>query len=143
MEILPASLLDLNALHKLEHACFDKDAWSFLDLLAVLSFPDVIRLKAAEDDQMVGFVAGEQRSSEGHAWIATIAIHPRYRRRGFGRALLRACENQLNAPCIKLTVRMSNYGAIALYEREGYQTSDVWKTYYSDGEDGVVMEKVR
>jgi ribosomal protein S18 acetylase RimI-like enzyme len=143
MEILPASLLDLNALRKLEHACFDKDAWPLLDLLAVLSFPDVIRLKAVEDNQMVGFVAGDSRPSEGYAWIATIGIHPNYQRRGFGRALLRACESQLNVPRIKLTVRMSNHGAIALYEQEGYKTVDVWKAYYNDGEDGVVMEKVK
>ncbi len=143
MEILPASVLDLNALRKLEHACFDKDAWSFLDLLAVLSFPEVIRLKAVEDNQMIGFVAGDPRSSEGLAWIATIGVHPLYQRRGIGRALLHACEGQLNVPRIKLTVRMSNHGAIALYEQEGYKTADVWKAYYNDGEDGVVMEKVK
>ncbi len=143
MEILPASLLDLNALRKLEHACFDKDAWPVLDLMAVLSFPDVIRLKVVEDDQMVGFVAGDPHPSEGYAWIATIGIHPRYQRRGFGRALLRACESRLNVPRIRLTVRMSNHAAIALYEQEGYKTADVWKAYYSDGEDGLVMEKVK
>ena len=143
MEILPASILDLNALRKLEHACFDKDAWSFLDLLAVLSFPDVVRFKAVEDNQMIGFVAGDPRSSGGFAWIATIGVHPLLQRRGIGRALLRACESQLNVPRIKLTVRMSNHGAIALYEMEGYKTSDIWKAYYDDGEDGVVMEKVK
>jgi len=143
MEILTASLLDLNALRKLEHACFDKDAWPFLDLLAVLSFPEVIRLKAVDDNQMIGFVAGDPRSSDGFAWIATIGIHPRYQRRGIGRALLRACEDQLKVPRIKLTVRMSNRGAIALYEQEGYHTTDIWKAYYNDGEDGVVMEKVK
>jgi ribosomal protein S18 acetylase RimI-like enzyme len=37
---------------------------------------------------------------------------------------------------------LSNHGAIALYQREGYQTIDVWKAYYSDGEDAMVMEKV-
>jgi len=143
MEILPASVFDLNALRRLEYACFDKDAWSFLDLLAVLSFPDVIRFKAVEDNQMIGFVAGESRPAESCAWIATIGVHPSYQRRGIGRALLRACESQLNLPRIKLTVRMSNNGAIDLYKQEGYQTADIWKAYYNDGEDGVVMEKVK
>jgi N-alpha-acetyltransferase 10/11 len=143
MEIIPATLRDLGALRKLEHLCFDKDAWPFLDLMAVLTFPDVIRLKAVEDDQMVGFVAGDPRHSQGFAWIATIAVDPRYRRRGIGRALLLACEGRLNESHVKLTVRMSNSGAIALYELEGYRTVDIWKGYYSDGEDGVVMEKVK
>ena len=141
MEILPASILDFGALRKLEQACFNKDAWSVLDLLAVLTFPEVIRLKAVEDDQMVGFVAGDPRHSQGWAWLATIGVDPSYQRRGIGRALLRACESCVRLRRVKLTVRMSNQAAIALYEREGYQTVDIWKGYYSDGEDGVVMEK--
>ncbi len=143
MEILSASLRDLNALRKLESACFDKDAWPFLDLLAVLSFPEVIRIKAVEDDQMIGFIAGDLRLSEGFAWIATIGVHPHYQRRGIGRSLLRACESRLNVPRIKLTVRMSNFGAITLYEQEGYKTTNIWKSYYNDGDDGVVMEKTK
>jgi ribosomal-protein-alanine N-acetyltransferase len=142
MEIQPAGLRDLTALRRLEHACFDKDAWPIFDLIAVLSWPDVIRLKAVEDGDMVGFVAGDPRPSQGYAWIATIGVDPHYQRRGFGRALLRACEEQIKQPRVRLTVRMSNTGAISLYEQEGYRTFDVWKAYYNDGEDGIVMEKI-
>jgi len=31
--------------------------------------------------------------------------------------------------------------AIAMYNADGYQTIDIWKAYYSDGEDAQVMEK--
>jgi len=141
MEIQPANLLDLGALHRLEHACFDKDAWSLLDLMAVLTWPEVIRLKAVEDGEMVGFVAGDPRPSQGVAWIATIGVSPPYQRRGIGRALLHACEERVKLPRVRLTVRVSNTGAISLYEQEGYRTCDVWRNYYSDGEDGLVMEK--
>jgi ribosomal-protein-alanine N-acetyltransferase len=142
MEIQPASLRDLGSLRRLENACFDKDAWPIFDLVAVLTWPEVIRLKAVEDGDMVGFVAGDPRPSEAYAWIATIGVDPRYQRRGIGRALLRACEAQIRQPRVRLTVRMSNNGAITLYELEGYRTCDVWKGYYSDGEDGLVMEKI-
>ncbi len=74
-------------------------------------------------------------------WIATIGVDPRYQGRGIGTALLRACEEQLKFPTVKLTVRISNQRAIALYEKEGYRTVDIWKKYYNDGEDGLVMEK--
>jgi ribosomal-protein-alanine N-acetyltransferase len=141
MEIQTASLRDLTALRRLEHACFEKDAWPLLDLIAVLSWPDVIKLKAMEDGEMVGFVAGDPRPSQGAGWIATIGVDPRYQRRGIGRALLRACEARLKLPRVKLTVRMSNQGAISLYEKEGYRSVDIWKKYYNDGEDGLVMEK--
>ena len=141
MEIVPATILDLNPLRKLERACFEKDAWSLFDLIAVLSWPEIIRYKAVEDGQMIGFVAGDRRLSQGAAWIATIGVDPRYQRRGIGRALLRACEERIASKRLKLTVRMSNHAAVSLYEKEGYHTADVWKAYYNDGEDGLVMEK--
>ncbi|HEX2997335.1 MAG TPA: GNAT family N-acetyltransferase [Anaerolineales bacterium] len=141
MEIQAASIRDLSALRRLEHACFEKDAWPLLDLIAVLTWPDVTKLKAVEDGEMVGFAAGDPRPSEGANWIATIGVDPRYQRRGIGRALLRACEEKSKLPRMKLTVRMSNQAAISLYEKEGYRSVDIWKKYYNDGEDGLVMEK--
>jgi len=101
----------------------------------------VIRLKAVENGDMIGFVAGDPRPSQASAWIATIGVDPRYQRRGIGRALLRACEAQIKLPRMKLTVRLSNDAAISLYEKEGYRNLDIWKGYYSDGEDGLVMVK--
>ena len=141
MQIVSASILDLNALRKLEKESFDQDAWPLFDLIAVLTFPDVVRFKAVEDGQMVGFVAGDPRPRDGWGWIATIAVNPRFQRRGIGTALLHECESKLGVPRSRLTVRLSNAGAISLYEREGYQTIDIWKAYYNDGEDAMVMEK--
>jgi ribosomal-protein-alanine N-acetyltransferase len=141
MEIVTASILDLGALRKLEHESFGTDAWSLLDLISVLTFSNVIRLKAVEDGQMTGFVAGDPRPSEGWGWIATIAVNPRYRRRGIGRALLRACESKLGVPRARLTVRISNQAAISMYEKDEYVTTEIWDGYYNDGEDGMVMEK--
>jgi ribosomal-protein-alanine N-acetyltransferase len=141
MEITKASILDLTALRKLEIESFAKDAWPLFDLIAVLTFPDVIRFKAVEDAQMVGFVAGDPRPREGWGWVATIAVDSRYQRRGIGRALLHACESKLGVPRSRLTVRLSNHGAISMYEKDGYKSIDVWKGYYNDGEDALLMEK--
>lgn len=141
MEITKASILDLNALRKLEQESFGKDAWPLFDLIAVLTFSDVIRLKAVEDGQMVGFVAGDPRPRDGWGWIATIGVDPRYRRRGIGRALLHICENKLGVPKARLTVRPSNRSAISMYEKEGYVSIDLWQGYYNDGEDAMLMEK--
>ena len=141
MEIIKASILDLNALRKLEQESFGKDAWPLFDLIAVLTFSEVVRLKAVEDDQMVGFVAGDPHPREGWGWIATIAVDSHYRRRGMGRALLHACEAKLGVPRSRLTVRLSNDAAISMYEKDGYRKTDIWKAYYSDGEDGILMEK--
>jgi ribosomal protein S18 acetylase RimI-like enzyme len=142
MEIIKASILDLNSLRKLEQESFGKDAWPLFDLIAVLTFAEVIRFKAVEDNQMVGFIAGDPHPREGWGWIATLAVDSRYQRRGIGSALLHACENRLGVPRARLTVRLSNQTAISMYEKEGYVTADIWKSYYNDGEDAMLMEKI-
>ncbi|HEY5158250.1 MAG TPA: GNAT family N-acetyltransferase [Anaerolineales bacterium] len=143
MEILPASLRDLGGLRRVEQACFPKDTWPLLDLIAVLTWPDVIRLKAIEDGLMVGFLAGDPRPSEHMAWISTIGVLPEYQRRGIGRALLRECEKRLTQPRLRLCVRISNEPAIHLYQQEGYLSVDTWREYYNDKESALVMEKTR
>jgi ribosomal-protein-alanine N-acetyltransferase len=141
MEIQTANLMDLGALRRLEKDCFEKDAWPILDLFAILTWPDVIRLKAVENGEMIGFIGGDPRPSQAVAWIATVAVDPRYQRQGIGRRLLRACEERVSLPRVRLSVRASNHNAISLYEKEGYQMVDMWSRYYSDDEDALVMEK--
>jgi N-alpha-acetyltransferase 10/11 len=143
MEIIPANLLDLNALRHLEKVCFPQDAWPLFDLMAVLTFSGVVRLKAVENEQMIGFVAGDPRPSEGFSWIATIGVLPEYRGKGIGRALLEACEAQLSTQRIHLSVRANNEEAIRMYKFAGYYTIDTWSKYYNDGEDAIVMEKLK
>jgi len=141
MEILPANLLDLNTLRKLEQACFPQDAWPLLDLISVLSMPHVIRLKAVVDGQMVGFIAGDHQDNAG--WVATVGVLPEFRQRGIGRALIEACEAKLTLPRLRLCVRESNASAIRLYEELGYHTVDTWHQYYNDKGNALVMEKLR
>ena len=141
MEILAANLMDLGALRHLEHVCFGNDAWPLLDLIAVLTWPEMIRLKAVEAGEMIGFIAGDPRQAREAVWIAIVAVDPRFRRRGIGSALMLECERRAQLPLVKLTVRISNQPAISLYEKLGYHTSDIWRAYYSDGEDGLVMSK--
>lgn len=143
MEIVPANILDLNALRQVEKLCFPQDAWPLIDLIAVLSFAGVVRLKAVENGKMIGFVAGDPRPSEGFSWVATIGVIPEYRGRGIGRALLSACEAELPTQRVQLSVRASNEEAIRMYKFAGYYTIDLWKKYYNDGEDAIVMEKVK
>jgi ribosomal-protein-alanine acetyltransferase len=138
-----ATWRDLNALRHLEHACFPQDAWPLLDLIGVLAFPNVLRLKAVSHGEMVGFIASDIRPGQGVAWIATLAVLPNFRGRGIGKALLRACEDLLKVSQIRLNVRASNRVAIRLYEETGYQKAGLWKDYYEDGEDALVMQKER
>jgi len=133
----------LNQLRYLEKVCFPHDAWPLLDLISVLTFPNVIRLKADHAGRMIGFIAGDVRDHERVSWIATVAVLPEYRGQGIGTNLLVRCEEQLTTPSIRLCVRVSNEGAIRLYRVHGYETISKWARYYQDGEDALVMEKIR
>jgi len=139
--IQPATWRDLNSLRHLEHLCFPKDAWPLLDLVGVLTLPNVVRLKAEADGLMVGFIAGDVRASQHMAWIATIGVLPEYRGRGIGRTLLEACEAQIHEQSVRLCVRATNQTAIQLYLTSGYQRAGLWPNYYQGGEDALVMEK--
>lgn len=141
-EIRKASILDLKNLQILERICFEKDAWPIFDLVAVLSYPDVVRLKAINGKRMVGFIAGDPRPSEKAAWIATLGVIPEFRSQGIGKALLEECERQFKIKRIRLCVRPTNLAAVKLYEHCGYQTIDRWKDYYNDKGDALVMEKL-
>ncbi len=143
IEIIPATIRDLNSLRHLEKVCFPQDAWAVFDLVAVLTFPNVIRMKAIHEGKMIGFIAGDPRPSEGFSWIATVGVLPDYRRQGIGRRLLHLCEEQLPTARVRLSVRISNEEAIQLYRQEGYQTINIWEKYYDDDSDAVVMEKSR
>jgi ribosomal protein S18 acetylase RimI-like enzyme len=139
--IEPATWRDLNALRHLEQACFPLDAWPLWDLIGILTLPNVVRLRAAIDDRMVGFIAGDFRPSENVAWIATVGVLPEFRQRGIGEALIVACEQRLHMPEVRLSVRVSNESAIRLYLKLGYSKAGYWTSYYQDGEDALVMQK--
>jgi ribosomal-protein-alanine N-acetyltransferase len=139
--IEPATWRDLNPLRSLEKICFPVDVWPLFDMVGVLTFPGVVRLKATQDGEMVGFIAADIRRAQNLAWISTLGVLPAYRRRGIAKMLLRECESRLSVPKVRLSVRASNQPALRLYSGIGYQQHSIWSRYYSDGEDALVLEK--
>jgi len=155
--IAPASWRDFREILALERMCFPRDPWPWLDVLAALTFPETVRLKAvtssprqegllvgggAHGEWAVGFAIGDRRRLQKLGWVASIGVHPEYQRRGLGARLLTACERALGTPRVRLTLRPSNLGARRLYEAAGYLEIGTLKRYYLDGEDGIMMEKV-
>jgi [ribosomal protein S18]-alanine N-acetyltransferase len=140
VEIEPGGWRDWRGVAALEQACFKVDAWGPVEIFFALVGRNV-RFKAVSQARLVGFVMGDPQPSQGFSWIATIGVHPDFQRRGIGERLLAAAEAALSTPRIRLTVRRSNLGAIALYQKFGYQQTSVWEHYYAGGEAGIVMEK--
>ena len=140
--IQQASWRDLFALGALEKVCFEQDAWPLLELVGVLTFPGVVRLRAVAADEMVGFIAGDPRRNDKTGWILTLGVLPGWRRKGIAGGLLSKCEQLMGMPRVKLTVRRNNLSALQLYHKMGYEQVDIWSRYYHNGEDGLVLEKV-
>jgi len=136
-----ASWRDLFALHALEKACFQEDAWPLVELLGVLTFPGIVRLRVLDGDKLVGFIAGDPRRSEHTGWVMTLGVLPGWRHRGIASLLMAECERRMGMPVVKLTVRRGNQAAVRLYEKLGYHQVDIWSKYYHNGEDGLVLEK--
>ena len=141
IDILSATWRDVKDLHQLEKACFEVDAWPILDVMGVLTIPQVLRLKAVDQGNMIAFIAADLRRIQNTAWIVTFAVLPNYQRTGIGSKLLKICESKINLPRIRLSVRQSNHPAILLYQKHNYQQVDVWVSYYKGGDNALIFEK--
>lgn len=79
---------------------------------------------------MVWFSVDDNRS-EPSAFVNDFMIHEEFRRQGYGTQALRAVEEtvkELGVSKISLHVFGHNHAARALYDRVGYETSDILMT---------------
>lgn len=138
-----ATVLDVGGIRRLEKEIFHKDAYTRLELFLQMMIPYAHNYKFKTSDGIVaGFVGGLDAWLPNHpAWIVTLGVGIAYQRQGLGRYLLDWCEKKMRAERIRLTVRASNDSAIALYQSAGYIHMRRAYRYYSDGEDGFIMEK--
>ncbi len=76
--------------------------------------------------------------------ILKVATLPEYRRNGLGRRLMVVAEEharQMAGETLTLEVRLTNTGAIGLYESLGYERKGMRPGYYADGSDALIMTK--
>ncbi|MBA7645135.1 [Ribosomal protein S18]-alanine N-acetyltransferase [subsurface metagenome] len=78
--------------------------------------------------------------NKGH--LVSIAVSQEYRRLGIASALLSSSMPEIKTHSISeyvLEVRVSNYGAISLYQELNFKTEGIKKKYYRDGENAYYM----
>lgn len=135
------TLDDLDALERLERVCYSVP-WSRSMFASELSKTESLSVGAVESDgALVGYLILSRYVDAWH--VMSVAVLPDHRRRGIASTLLEEVfaathDDQLGG--YTLEVRVSNAGAIALYERFGFRTQGVRRAYYTDNrEDALIM----
>jgi ribosomal-protein-alanine N-acetyltransferase len=135
------TLEDIPAVHEIDVLSFSLP-WPERSFLFELTKNQVSRGWVADADGriaamlLIWFVVDE-------AHIATIAVHPDFRRQGIGEQILlhalRAAHNE-GAQRAFLEVRAGNIAAQAMYRKYGFELAGVRLGYYKDNnEDAFLM----
>ncbi|MGI0152495.1 peptidase C39 family protein [Pseudidiomarina sp. WS423] len=97
------------------------------------------------DDQVVGYFIVLYRQATELARLYSLAVHPEFRRRGYGRQLLQAAEDAADERfCLfmRLEVKVDNMAALQMYHAAGYYDMEIRAEYYEDDSDAVVLQKL-
>lgn len=130
---------DMEELVALERLCFDYH-WT-REQFAMGLERGVYRILGIRcQGRLAGYIAFSLVADEME--ILNLAVHPDFRRRGFGAALLRRaldiCAKKGIARSF-LDVKASNGAAIDLYRKFGYERIGVRKRYYPDTGDDALL----
>ncbi len=129
---------DLPAVISIERRSFPTP-WSLAMFVLELSKPSGICLAATTGDELLGYLVCSRYDQVWH--LMNVAVAPERRRAGVARRLIsQLLEASGGELPFTLEVRVSNQGAIAMYERLGFRSAGVRPRYYQDnGEDALIM----
>ncbi len=134
---------DLDAIERIERASYAAP-WSRAMFTGELAKPGSLSLGAFRDDaELAGFLVVSRYVDAWH--VMNLAIAPDDRRHGVATSLMQRLF-ELTADDgnrgYTLEVRVSNTAAIRLYERLGFESKGVRRSYYRDNrEDALIMWK--
>jgi [ribosomal protein S18]-alanine N-acetyltransferase len=140
VEIRPLQLRDLSAIEEIERRSYPTP-WSRSMFAGELAKPSSICLGAFDGERLAGYLIVSRYVDAWH--VMNVAVAGDYRRRGVASQLLGVLFEQTSTDDRRgytLEVRVSNTGAISLYERLGFERRGVRRGYYTDNrEDALIM----
>jgi [ribosomal protein S18]-alanine N-acetyltransferase len=116
--------------------------WRPARVLHAIRNPETNVAVARSDGELLGF--GIMEYLDSHAYLALLAVRATRQRRGTGSALvhwLEASARVAGAERIRLEARRDNVAARTFYNELGYQEIAIRQGRYSDGIDGILLEK--
>jgi ribosomal-protein-alanine N-acetyltransferase len=141
LRIREAEAKDIEIMSELDRICFAAP-WSPGSFEHEIKRNRLAFYVVAEvEETVVGYAGLWIIIDEGH--ITNIAVHPDYRRRHVGEALISVLvetTRERGVLSYTLEVRPSNRAAISLYKKMGFKEAGCRKKYYEDNnEDALIM----
>ena len=133
---------DVRQIHEIEALCFAMP-WSEESILHDVKENPVARWLVLDDGsgRVMAYAGMWFVLDEAH--VCNVAVHPDFRRMGYGRRILEALVDMAKAnsmTLMTLEVRRSNLAAQALYHQCGFLDVGYRKRYYEDNkEDALIM----
>jgi len=140
VDVRRLQLRDLGAIETIERRAYPTP-WSRSMFASELAKPSSICLGAFEGGRLVAYLIVSRYVDAWH--VMNVAVDPDHRRRGIAETLLNTLFETTAGDGRRgytLEVRVSNDGAIRLYERLGFRSSGIRRGYYTDNrEDALIM----
>jgi len=140
--IRPARQGDLDAILKVEHASFGKDAYDRKLFAEYYHICGGLFLVGEAGGIVCGYSLTCARGER--AELVSLAVAPAARRKGLASDLLASTLRRLRRrkiTRISLMVRLTNAAARGFYEKYGFAKVRIVRGYYEDGGDGCLMAK--
>ena len=135
---------DLDALHKIDQACFPKGiAYGREELKSYIQSGDAHCVLVEVDGEIAGFVLSERSAQLAH--IITLDVIAEHRRQLLGSLLLETSEREAasrGARLMYLETATTNKAAIALWKKHGYREVATIANYYGTAMDAFEMHKL-
>jgi ribosomal protein S18 acetylase RimI-like enzyme len=135
---------DFSALYRLDQACFPAGiSYSKTTLRYFLSLRSADCIVAMHETHIAGFILTEENPPLAH--IITLDIAEKFRRQGFGSALVGEGEKNLALRGVRhvlLETAADNEAGVAFWQHHGYGIAATLKRYYLGRLDAYEMRKI-
>ena len=140
-----AKVGDIPAILEIEQECFQEDSFSREQFVYLICRSKGTFYVVVEQERMIAYVSLLFHVGTRYLRIYSIAVHPDFRGKGLGQALMDQTirtANECKAAKITLEVKVTNAAAIALYMKNGFIPAGIKPCYYHDGSNAIYMQRL-
>lgn len=130
---------DVKELSSLENLVFSKEDFAISNASFYYHIKNSYLFVFKKNKKIVGYTLFLKRKN--FCRLYSLCVHSDFQGQGMAQKLLNYAFKTIKASKYTLEVKVSNRGAIKLYERNGFVVKKQLKEYYANCEDGYLMVK--